>query len=430
MNAKGTLAALACASMVLSVAEAATAIRVDSVTQRWPWNNKVDIAYTIEGGQDVVSSNFCKIVFTTTIGSKTYTIDGTSLGASASEGSHKVTWTLPSGQRGANCTMTAAVYPADVPSGNDYMIVDLATGGISYEGLFATQEESNSRYNTALYKTSKLALRKVPAGGPYPTGDSVNFPNSGATANDSNTEKTWTTDRDYYIGIFPVTQAQYSNVHGANPSSKKTVIAGNTVEHRPAEQLSWFRLRCTDDSSVASYYFASTSPIPKVAVCSGTFFQRLNYMTGLYFDMPTELMYEIALRAGTQTYYHWGNTTNNINNTGRTILDYVVSRENDSDSTVAVGSRLPNAWGFYDMTGNTLEWCLDETVNGNLYYRTDVFTPACSSNSAENRRVRCSGNWDSYALKEPTRYLSSKRGSVKYSQGSSATGFRVSLIVQ
>ena len=81
---------------VAAAAEAAMAIRIDSVTQRWPWNNKVDIAYTVEGGQELATSNFCKIVFSTVIGGNTYTIDSTTVGASANEGSHKVTWTLPS----------------------------------------------------------------------------------------------------------------------------------------------------------------------------------------------------------------------------------------------------------------------------------------------------------------------------------------------
>ena len=424
MNAKGTLVALACASMVLSVAEAATAIRVDSVTQRWPWNNKVDIAYTIEGGQDLVSSNFCKIVFTTTIGSKTYTIDGTSLGASASEGSHKVTWTLPSGQRGANCTMTAAVYPADEPSGNDYMIVDLATGEVAYEGLLATQDESNRRYNTALYKTDKMILRKVPAGGPYPTGDSTNY----SSGNTPNTAKKWTTDRDYYIGVYPVTQYQYKKLVGSNKSLKTTAATGNIVNHRPEDNVSWYDLR-----RPAGYTdkFASTSSVPAVAANSGTFFQRLNYVTGKYFDLPTEVMFEIAERAGAETYFYWGNTTNSI-------LQYVACIETTgtasmpNGTTMAVGTFLPNAWGLYDMAGNMYEWCRDEAVNGDLANRSDVFTPADSGSSAEcNRALRGGATWNHKAFSSSyATFRASWRGTAQPTVNSSTYGFRVSYIVE
>ena len=142
-----------------TVASAATTIHVDSVTQRWPWNNKVDITYTVRDGQDVSASKFYKIVFTTVIDGVPYTIDGSTLGASANTDTHTVTWIAPAGLRCANCTMSAAIYDSDVPSGNDYMIVDLTTGDITYEGLFGLQAESNTRYNTATYKTDKLVLR-------------------------------------------------------------------------------------------------------------------------------------------------------------------------------------------------------------------------------------------------------------------------------
>ena len=60
--------------------------------------------------------------------------------------------------------MTAAVAVSDVPSGDDYMIIDLTktSDNVTYEGLFATQEESNKRYNIGNYKNStRILLRKV-----------------------------------------------------------------------------------------------------------------------------------------------------------------------------------------------------------------------------------------------------------------------------
>ena len=434
-SAYAALLVLHAAFCVLHVS-AATSITVDSVTQRWPWNNKVDITYTVEGGQYIATSNFCKIVFTTLVDGNSYAFDGSSVGASANAGTHKVTWTLPPGIKSANCKMTAAAYPSAVPSGNDYMIIDLATGAIEYEGLYATQEESNRRYNTALYKTDKLVLRKVPAGGTYHTGDTDHFPSTltGTAATKKNVWKKWTTDRDYYIGVFPVTQSQYKKVYGSNPSGKVKQIAGNIAEHRPVECVSWFRLRCSPTDT--QVYYASTSPVPAVAEANtGTFFQRLNYKTGKYFDLPTEVMFEIAARGGTHDYYYWGNTTNSV-------LDYVICAEsgNNIDSTgatntVAVGSRLPNNWGLYDVVGNVYQMCLDDRVDNSPSLNKDAFTPACATSptaaNSKNRRIRSGWCYNSSVTTSTGEggYMS-YRGNINLDTGTTTAGFRVAHIVE
>ena len=397
-------AALVIAAMAAS---AVSTITVNSVVQRWPWNNKVDITYTVSGGQNVAAGVYARIVFTANIGTTNIIVDGVhDVGADASDGTHTVTWNLPSGLRANGCTMTAQLLSADIPSGDDYMIVDLTgtPGSLTYEGLFATQDASNERYNTATYKTDKLVLRKVPAGGPYPTGDSANY----SSGNDADSSTTWTTDRDYYIGVFFVTQYQYQKLYGSNPSDKKTAIAGNEVTHRPVENVSWDDLRLSTT--------AVTSSIPAVASNSGTFFQRLNYITGnqYNFDLPTEVMFEIAERAGATTAYYWGNTM---------VTNYVVCSDNSGNSTVAVGSRLPNAWGLYDTAGNLWEWCLDDWVTGNLTARTDAFTPAWASGAS--RRVR-GGAW--YNPSSQTSFRASHRGGDTHSKRTNAIGFRVSRI--
>ena len=407
MSTARTFLAVTLASAALA-ASAATTITVDNVVQRWPWNNKVDITYTIGGGQDLADGSFQKIVFTTVIDGVTYTIDGVKdVGASANAGTHTVTWTLPSGVKSTSCTMSAAVYAADAPSGDDYMIIDLTktSDNVIFEGLLATQDASNERYNTATYKTDKLVLRKVPAGGLYPTGDSANY----SSGNAADSAKTWTTAKDYYIGVFPVTQYQYKKLYGSNPSAKTSTISGNTTDHRPVEQVSWDDLRLSTT--------ASTSSIPAVASNSGTFFQRLNYITGnqYNFDLPPEVMFEIAERAGATTTYYWGNTM---------VTNYVVCSDNSGSSTVAVGSRLPNAWGLYDTAGNVWEWCLDDKVNGNLTARTDAFTPAWASGAS--RCFRGGGDWN--AASSSAAFRASGRNGASSSLWGYGLGFRVSRI--
>ncbi len=412
----------------MSTAYAATTISVDSVIQRWPWNNKVDITYTVNDGQNVVIGRYCRIVFTATIDGQTYTIDGTTdVGASANTGTHTVTWTAPSGHKSANCTMSAAIYEAAAPSGDDYLVVDLDSGVATYEGLLASQADSNARYNAAIYKTDKLVLRKIPRtlesaslpNGPfangYHTGDSANYslgnPYHPYGDNETDTDKDWTTDRAYYIGVFPVTQAQYQKIVGSNPSGKQDVIAGNEVGHRPVETVSWNDLRLSTTPS--------TSQIPTVDSNSGTFFQRLKFLTGnkFAFDLPTEVMFEIALRAGSGATYFWGLVED---------ASYIVCSDNAGGSTVAVGSRQPNSWGLFDMAGNVREWCLDNWSDGNLTLRVDVFTPPSQASTA--RRVRGGGNWGYPATDKL--FHASYRDSEPATEANWGIGFRVSWIAE
>ena len=245
-------AAAVAASAIIPMAANAASITIDSVTQRWPWNNKLDITYTVSGGQDVAAGVFAKIVFTATIAGQTYTIDGVhDIGANTSNGTHTVTWTPPADIRAkaTDCTMTATLSAADNPCGDDYIVVELSgenKGRISYEGLLASQQASNDRYNTDEYKTTKLVLRKVPrwvdrgalpnaavlssmAG--YPTGY------SGDSEVKQNSPKKWPTARDYYIGVFPVTQTQYKMLMTTTAQHRKKILICVRMRLRPTPAM-------------------------------------------------------------------------------------------------------------------------------------------------------------------------------------------------
>ena len=245
--------------------------------------------------------------------------------------------------------MSAKFYTIAVPEGNDYMIVDLATGAVSYEGLFTAgdtfggvsgQNLSNVRYNVDRYKTTHLALRKIPKG-TYKTGD-------GGTA-------TWTTDKDYYMALFTWTNYQYLHVLDLNAAGQDTKTR-HTLKYTGD-------IRGNSDPSVAV--------VPRNTV-HWPILEWLNYKTGMNFDLPTALMHEIATRAGTTTTYFWGTNAGDASK-------YAVGKE-VSSNYYYVGSRLPNAWGLYDMVGNDWQWCLD--VQGGTREADDVFTPATGSNAA------------------------------------------------
>ena len=418
MTGKAVMTAVA--SLMMSAAAAESSVTIKRVTQRWPWNNKVDIEYTVSGGQDVEAGVFCRLVFTANVDGVDYIIDGVhdvgaNAGTTAEGESHIVTWTPPAGLKAANCKMTAKLYKADNPSGDDYMVIDLLAGTVSYEGLLASQESSNDRYNRPLYKTDKMVLRKVPAGGEYPTGDDSRA---------DNTRRIWKTDRDYYIGVFLVTQSQFEKFGQWGNSShadNKVEVEGNEVAHRPVDQVTWTAARgeITEDVPLLP-----VDPVPPIASAAWNtkFLQRLNLKTGnrFNFDLPTEVMLEIAIRAGTTSTFFWGEDWKTL------PLEYTVCTENSGDKTVAVGSRAPNGWGIFDAVGNVYVWCLDDDSRANLADAPDPWTPACNGSST-NRRLR-GGCFKDNAGWGP--FKSFTRTSMPWNRYQKTIGLRIACIVK
>lgn len=122
---------------------------------------------------------------------------------------------------------------------------------------------------------------------------------------------------EFWMGQFPVTQQQWQEVMGTNPSYFRN--AGPTV---PVEQVSW---------KDAQAFLA------KVNTLQARWTVRL----------PTEAEWEYAARAGS---------------TGETygpLDDIAWYGENGSHTIHPVGQKLPNAFGLYDMLGNVWQWCQD-----------------------------------------------------------------------
>lgn len=398
MNTKTTMKSLLAATAfgaVIPATFAASSIAIDSVTQRWPWNNKVDITYTVTDGQSREAGVYAGVDFTIAIpGVGTQVVHGYEIGASAETGGegsrqHVATWTAPAGVKATDCTVTATLFPTNVPSGNDYMVIDLSDGKVIYEGLMASQADSNTRYNVNEYKQTKMVLRKVPkwsdaatlpnyestlaAIDGYPTGHSdFNSGDSGSAeiyATGKNSRVYRKPDKDYYLSIFNLTVGQYN-----------AVTIGSTTSAIECQQgLGYNSVRNGEDESDVSCLTATNAI---VANETGTFFQRLNYRTGFYFDYPTEVMHEIAARAGATTVYLWGDTTDGY-------ADYAVDVNSESGNGKKVGKKKPNAWGFYDMCGLGYDYCLGSLRNNVASGRPnlssiDVFEPSTETDATRD----------------------------------------------
>lgn len=369
------LAALIGAVTIASGAMAAPTITIDKVAQRWPWNNKVDITYTIEDGTDLRAASlagegYLKIVFTVTIGGETYTIDGSSnVLARVDTGTHTVTWTnAPAGVKMQNCEMYATLHEIDAY----YMIIDLATGNYAYDTLqgsdtaTAWPSAAGRRFNTNLFKTDMMVLRRIPRtskaastySSGYPTGDDANF-GSGSSATYKNSATRWTTDRDFFIGIFPVTEAQYYKIMGTTASTKTIPRIGSLVD--------WTTLRNSKTPDTALSASASSSSL----------LERLNALIGVStgFDLPTEVMAEIARRGGLTTAYMWGSAFNIYRMTP------YGSYTDEPKDVASQNANWSHPWGLYSTTGNGFDWCLDCAGRSDLAGAPNAWTPYATGSS-------------------------------------------------
>ena len=194
-----------------------------------------------------------------------------------------------------------------------------------------------------------------------------------------------TLTKPFKMGVHEVTQDQYEQVMGVNPSKFK---GANT----PVETLSW-------DDAVEFCRRLTDLPAEKAA--------------GNVYRLPAEAEWEYACRAGTTTRYSFGDDDHDSE-----LGDYAWFRGNSDSETHPVGSKQPNAWGLYDMHGNVWEWCQDMYVD----YPGGSVLEARGATSGSDRVIR-GGSWGGTA--EICR--SASRGGDWPSLRTSFHGFRVCL---
>jgi formylglycine-generating enzyme required for sulfatase activity len=74
-------------------------------------------------------------------------------------------------------------------------------------------------------------------------------------------------------------------------------------------------------------------------------------------DLPSEVEWEYACRAGTDAAFHDGSNLTNERDDAALNAIAVYSRGSGAqDAPSPVAKRKANAWGLYDMQGNVAEW--------------------------------------------------------------------------
>jgi formylglycine-generating enzyme required for sulfatase activity len=172
-----------------------------------------------------------------------------------------------------------------------------------------------------------------------------------------------TITKDYYLGVYEVTQAQYEKVIGKNPSRFQGIVVVNFNADRPVEQVSW---------EVAFEFCKMLSALPEEKKA------RREYR------LPMEAQWECACRASSKTAYSFDDEEG-------LLPEYGWFNRNSSDRTHTVGILEPNAWGPYDMHVNVWEWCSDWYVEYPKGVVSDLTGPKEDSDRGSRRQLehRC-----------------------------------------
>ena len=130
--------------------------------------------------------------------------------------------------------------------------------------------------------------------------------------------------RGFWLGKYEITQGQWKSVMDTEPWSGRDRVESNPSH--PAVIISWDEVH--------------------------EFIGRLNAAAGKeLYRLPTEAEWEYACRAETDTPWSFGDDES-------LLTDYAWYDGNNypTEGAKAVGSKLPNPWGLYDMHGNVWEW--------------------------------------------------------------------------
>lgn len=238
-----------------------------------------------------------------------------------------------------------------------------------------------------------------------------------------------TLTEDFYMAKYPVTNAQYAAFLNAKHAegvleygtagryTDAAYLAGSADEPlvRDCNELSkWGITRNSADGT--------WSPIPGYEdhpVIYVTWYGAKAFADHYGYRLPTEAQWEYECRAGTTTAYSYGDAADG---------DYMWYTENNSpNGTKAVGTKLPNPWGLYDMHGNVYEWCSDHWNGIYADAPTEdaaLVDPEYISNNTGSHRVFRGGYWggDAWICR------SAFRNSAVPGSAGPYVGFRVAVV--
>ena len=237
-------------------------------------------------------------------------------------------------------------------------------------------------------------------------------PESESWRSDDETQHTVTVS-DFYMSQYELTQEEYEKVTGKNPSN----FSGGDL---PVENISWL-----DAVSYCNSRSESEGRTPVYIIDGQNVSWDLNANS---YRLPTEAEWKYACRAGMVTPFHTETSisaeeANYYGHYPYMIEDNYFSQGNldtkpgeHRQTTVAVNSFAPNAFGLYNTHGNVGEWVWDYYGEYPKTKETDPVGP-----DSGILRVYRGGGWNDFAKNIRSVY----RATLAQDKGSFNIGMRL-----